>query len=151
MRIEESQDVALLHPLLRHWEKICHGDAFGLEVTVAGVEQDLQARLDLGNGTLLLAWDGIELVGFFAVSAVKSPLSGQQIAVETFWFALPNKKMAGPALFRAAQQWAKVHGCTHLIVSASRLASGLHDKVCSFCEKVGMKPFETAFICEVSE
>ena len=172
MRIDESQDASLLRPLLERWLKICHGsklssipvdklvfddyglmdedDEFGLTVSVEGVEQDLQARLDLGDGTLLLAWDGVEPVGFFAVFKVKSSLSDQFVAIETFWFAVPNHQLAGPALFHRAKLWAKDNGCTHLIVSASRLASDLHDKVASFCERVGMKPFETVFISEVA-
>lgn len=147
VRIDESKDVTKVRTLLGQWEKICHGSQFGLAVSVAGVERDLQARLDLGDGVLLIAYDGIEPVGFFAVFKGKSSLSDQTLAVETFWFALPNRKLAGPALFHAAKAWAKSHGCTHLVVSASRLASDLHDKVCSFCEKVGMKPFETVYIC----
>jgi hypothetical protein len=100
----------------------------------------------MGDGALLLAYDGVELVGFFSVFAAKSSVSEQGIAVETFWFARPNRKMAGPVLFRAAKDWAQNHGCTHLIVSGSRLASDLHDKVCKFCEAVGMQPFETSYI-----
>lgn len=149
MRIDESQNASMLRPLLSKWLEICHGTEFGLQVSVEGVEQDLQARLDLGDGVLLLAYDGIELVGFFAVFACKSSLSEQQLAVETFWFALPNQRLAGPALFHAAKNWAQNHGCTHLVVSASRLASDLHDKVAGFCAKAGMKPFETAYILEL--
>lgn len=151
MRIDESQNATLVRPLLERWSEICRGAEFGLDFSVDGVERDLQARLDLGDGTLILAYDGIELVGFFAVFKTKSSLSEQPIAVETFWFAVPNHKLAGPALFHNARLWAKNHGCTHLVVSGSRLASGLHDKVCSFCERVGMKPFETVYIGEVDE
>ncbi len=45
MRIEGSQDVTLIRPLLARWQEICHGDTFGLKVSVEGVEQDLEARL----------------------------------------------------------------------------------------------------------
>ena len=149
MRIEESQSAAAVRPLLEQWLAICHGDRFGIAISVAGVEKDLQARLDFGDGVLLLGYDGLELVGFFAVFSTKSSLSEQQVAVETFWFAVPNKRMAGYILFNAAKRWAKQKGCTHLLVSASRLASDLHDKVAQFCEKAGMRAFETTYVMEI--
>ena len=146
MRIDESQNAAAVCPLLEQWHEIQHGEVFGLDVSVAATEADLQARLDLGDGTLLVAWDGIELVGFFAVFKAKSSLSDQQLAVEIFWFAKPNHHSAGPALYHRAKVWAKDHGCTHLVVSGSHLASDLHDKVCAFCERLGMQAFETSYI-----
>jgi GNAT superfamily N-acetyltransferase len=151
IEIKRTQDVAWVIPLAQQWRAECNADTFGLDTyqaeTILG---ELQSWLDERPGVLLVALDGEKPVGFFAVFAVKSFLGEQNIALEKYWYALPNYSLAGVRLFRAAQQWAEEQGCSHLIVAASNLASEKHDKVCRFCQDMGMQLFETAYIQEVS-
>jgi GNAT superfamily N-acetyltransferase len=149
MRIERSHDVGKVRALCERWQSECNGEAFGLIVRADDALSELDRWLDGATGTLLLAYDGTELVGFFAVFAVDSFLGNQTVALEKYWYALPNRVKAGPALFRAAKQWAGENGCSHLLVSASNLASDSHDKVSRFCEGMGMKKFETSYIEQV--
>lgn len=149
MRIELTQDVKKIRPLAARWSAGCNGDRFGLTVSVDAALADLDRWFSCIPGTLILAYDGLELVGFFAVAVMSNFLGYEKIALERYWYALPNHVRAGPALFRAAQQWGKANGCTHLTVSASHLASDAHDKVARFCERMGMKPLETVYVGEV--
>lgn len=149
MRIEQTHDVQMIRPLGERWATECHGAEYGIEVSVSDAVADLRKWLDTVPGTILLAYDGVELVGFFAVFAVPEFLAGQVVALERYWYAVPNVVRAGPALFRAAQRWAQENACSHLVISASHLASGQYEKVYRFCEKMGMSVLETAFIQKV--
>ena len=154
MNMERSQDVDRLRGLADRWAAECNSGEFGLAVCLEDVFRDLQEWLDSRPGTLILAYDGDgafpDLVGFFAVFAVPSFLGSQQVALEKYWYAVPNARRAGVALYREALKWAAENGCGHLILSASNLASDLHDKVCRFCERMGMTLFETAYIVKVT-
>lgn len=149
MKIEQTQDVEKIRGIAAKWSAECNGSVFGLTVDTDEALRDLAIWLDHAPGTLLLAYDGAELTGFFAVFAVKNFLGREMLALEKYWYCLPNKVRAGPALFEAAVLWSKQNGCSHLIVSASNLASDLHDKVCKFCERMGMQVFETAYAGKV--
>lgn len=147
MRIERSQDVDRLLPLAEKWAAECHAPQFGLPISVEPALEDLRRWLAQFSGTLLLAWsDDDVLLGFFGVFIVEFPLAKRAIGIEKYWYALPNGDRVGPALFRAAQEWVKEQGASHLIVSASRLASDQHDKIVRFCERKGMELLETSFI-----
>ena len=148
MRIEYSDNVEDVRPLLEHWEKVCRADEFGLTATIDDVMADLQQWLHNMPGTLICAYDD-DVVGFLAVFAVKSTCGSDTIALEKYWYADPNFKLVGPRLFLEAKNWTVLNGCSHLLVAASNLSSDHHDNVVKFCERQGMKLFETSYICEV--
>ena len=150
MRIVESKDAAEIRPLYDAWLSISKGVEFGLDIDVDFTDENLQKILVTG-GSLLVAYDDEDKpVGFFAISPIQSFFGRQMIAMEAMWFCLPNAHRAGPALLKEARQWSKEHGCSHLMISGSRLASDMHDSVCHFCERVGGKHFETVYLMEVN-
>ena len=151
MRIVESKDVADIRSLAKEWLKIANGEEFSMDLYY-DIAAENMASLIKSGGTILLAYEDDEdiPVGFFALSPMQSFFGRQLIAMETMWFCLPNAHRAGPALLRAAKKWAVENGCSHLMVSGSRLASDLHDKVCHFCERSGGKQFETVYLMEVT-
>jgi GNAT superfamily N-acetyltransferase len=101
------------------------------------------------DSDVLVLMDGDEPVGLLGIFATNSFLGRQLMALEKYWYVMRSKRLAGYMLINAAQEWAKEHRCSHLIMSASRLASGMHDKVCKFYRSRGFKDFETSFIIEV--
>jgi hypothetical protein len=148
MRIEQISDVEQLRSLGQCWMLEQNGDDFGLDIDLETIMADLDRWIQ-AEGTIFIAYDGVQPVGFFAVFAVPSFLGKQKIAIERYWFAIPGFSVAGPRLYCEAVRWAKENNCSHLIINASRLASAMHDKVCLFLEKNGAKPFETSFILEL--
>ena len=149
MKIVETKDITTIRPLYDAWLAIAHGEEFGLDIDPDVADANMQALCGTG-GILLVAYEEEDPVGFFAMSPMASAFGNQTMAMETMWFALPNTHRAGPALLKAAYQWAKENKCSHLMISGSRLASELHDKVCRFCEKVGARQFETIYLMEVA-
>lgn len=148
MNIVHSDNPEDVRPLLEHWEKFCRAGEFGLSATMDDVTADLKNWLTNMPGTLICAYEE-EIVGFLAVFAIKSTCGPDRLALEKYWYADPNFKLAGPRLLAEAVRWAKANDCSHLVVAASNLSSGHHDSVVRFCEKQGMKLFETSYIVEV--
>lgn len=149
MRIEHTQDVELIRPLAERWLSECRAEDFGLEVSLTDIFADMRDWLKTLPSTILTAWENDHPVGFFAIFVCKSFLSSQKIALEKYWYAEPNAHRAGLVLYEEAVKWAKVNGCSHLLISASNLASGCHDKITRFCRAQGMKLFETSFLKEL--
>ena len=150
MRIVESKDVNDIRMLAEEWLKIANDDEFNLDLDYDIAIENLATVIKTGGTILLACEDDSDIaVGFFALSPMSSFFGKQLIAMETMWFCLPNAHRAGPALLRAAKQWAIEHGCSHLMISGSRLASDMHDKVCHFCERSGGKQFETVYLMKV--
>lgn len=155
MRIVQTNDVSVIEPLAKKWHDVSNAVAFGLKVIMEDVLNDLDVWLESYPGTIIVAMEDPEYdppfpVGFFAVFAVKSFLSNDLVALEKYWFSDPESHKAGVYLYKAALKWAADNGCTHLILSASNLASDQHDKVCKFCEAFGMNKFETSYIVKVT-
>ena len=149
MRIVETKDVEAIRPLYDAWLSIANGEKFGITIDPVVADANMQT-LCCAGGSLLVAYDEDDMpVGFFALSPMPSGFGDQIIATETMWFALPNMHGVGPALFEAACAWTKANGCSHLMTTASKLASDLHDKVGRFCLHAGSKHFETIYLLEI--
>jgi len=150
MRVEYCHDVEKLRPLAERWMAESNAEKFGLDVDIDVIKQDLEQWLS-GEGVVLVAYDGIQPVAFLAVFAVPSYLGKQKIALEKYWYAMPGFTVAGPKLYCEAVRWAKDNGCSHLITSGSKLASGRHEGICRFLETTGAQHFETSYIYEIKE
>lgn len=148
MRIEYVTNIEVFRPLGELWMQQQNADRFGLDITADDVLADARTVLATGGVCIGANLNG-EWVGFMLVFVCKSFMGKQNFAIEKYWFAKPNAKMAGPLMLKAALVWAQNAGASHLIMSASNLASEMHDKVCEFYEKAGLKRFETSFITEV--
>jgi len=149
LRIVETKDMAAIRPLYDAWLSIANGEEFGLDIDSDVADVNGQTLCSAG-GTLLVAYDKQDPVGFFALSPVPSAVSKQTVVVCTFWFALPNANLVGPRLIEAAKDWTARNGYSHLLLSGSKIASDSHDKICRYCERVGAKHFETIYLLEVA-
>lgn len=139
----------VLKHVLDAWEGEHNGQDFGLEVSRLSVMADLKSLIDNPNADLIVLTEEGAVMGFLGIFISKSFLSNQLMAVEKYWYVLPEKRLCGYMLLHAAKKWAKEHNCSHLIMSASNLASDKHDKVCKFYEHQELKLFETSYIREV--
>lgn len=147
--VELWDDAEKIRPLLDEWYKEQEGTVFGMDMNIDVYIKDMNTWVGNLGGTILVAIENSALMGFMALIIVPSEFGNQTWAIEKGWYVRPRSKSSAIKLYRKAEIWCKEKGCSHLIMTASRGASSLHDKVCKFYERMGMKQFETSYIKEI--
>jgi hypothetical protein len=143
-------DVSVLEPLARKWEQECNGVKMGIHLDCETHLKDLQGLVDGTLSDLLILRNGEEIIGYMGLQIIDSPIGNQKTANEHYWYVIPERRgVSSLRLIHAAEAWAQMNKCSHLLMSASYLASDLHDKTCRLYERFGMSPFETTFIKQV--
>jgi len=122
---------------------------FGIEKNTNEHLADLQDMIDSDNKDVLVVGD--PPFGYMGLTIFKNPLGTELFANEHYWYIVPEKRRGsgGVRLMMAAQEWAVSKGCEYLLMTASKLASDLHDNVCRLYEKAGFSHFETTYIKRV--
>jgi hypothetical protein len=144
------EQIESIRPLATEWKDFCTCDQFGLEVDINTFLAGLMDLVDGEKSDLLLLMDGDDIIGLMGITKFQSPFGKEQVANEHYMFIKQGCSVTGSTrLISAAQDWAKLKGCSHLIMNASNAASELHDKVCKFYKRLGMNKFETSFIKEI--
>lgn len=150
MRIEQWTEAERLIPLLEYWRSEQNGDVMGIDMDMDTFVSDQNKWMQSLGGTILVAIDKDELVGFMTLLKVPSEFGKQSWGIEKGWYVKPKIQIAGIRLYHQAEKWCKENGCSHLVMSASHLASDLHDKVCKFYCRMNMRKFQTSFIKEIA-
>jgi GNAT superfamily N-acetyltransferase len=143
--------IYLLEPITLEWEKTSNGEEWNVDTVSEDTIQELY-RLVAGQRTdLLVLMDHNVPKGFIGMVQLESPVSQQKFANEHFWYVMEEARGIGSMrLVKHAEAWAKEKGCSHLIMTASTLASDLHDRICRLYVRRGMDKFETSYIKEVT-
>jgi GNAT superfamily N-acetyltransferase len=150
MRIETVTDIEILRPLCQAWIDESEAAAFGMDIDLESGMADLKNWHEVLDAVFLGMWVEEELIGFMALCVTPSALNrGHVFAMERYWFVRPDKRRHGVAFIDEAKKWAKEHGCTHLVMCASRLAGDMYPKLCAFYERMGFEKLETSFGIEV--
>lgn len=145
-----NDDIETLRPIAESWLNEVRAEEFGIDIDVNMHLLELGMMAVKDDADLIVLYDGEVPVGYIGLRYFESPLGNQRIAEEHFFFVIPERRgLASMRLIKNAKFIAKMKGCSHIILNASNLASDMHDKVCSFYEKSGMKKFETSYISEV--
>jgi hypothetical protein len=143
-------DIDALWHIASAWSKEGLFDSFGLSVAVDIHLDDLARLINSPDCDLIVAWEGETPIGYMGIVKFKSPIGTETIASEHYWYILPQYRgRAALQFIRAAKSWAREQGCSHLQMTASRLASELHDQTCRIYEALRMKHFETTYICRL--
>ena len=151
MNVTKATNVEQVRHVVLEWGQECNTDAFGMTTDMDSYLANMR-DLIVGDDTelLLLISDKGRVVGYMGVMMFFSPVGKQKWVAEHHLYIMADHRGSGALrLMIAAKDWAKEHGCTHLIMTASKLASDLHDKVCAFYKGVGMTHFETSYIQEI--
>jgi len=139
-------DLSELQEVISSWLKEVNARVMGIELDEEVYLSDFQRLID-GDDSDLLVLERDKIIGFMGLTIFNSPLGRQRICNEHYWYVLPEYRgMASLRFIKAAQQWAREKGCSHLMMNASAMASDMHDKVCKLYELFGMKKFETTYI-----
>ena len=152
MQIKQCTNADILFPLMQSWKETCNDETFGLLANVEWTIKHLDEIINRpGSAIFAMLDDNESAVGMIGVILFPSPISINIIAQEHFWYVMPEYRSGGIRLFKTAIRWAKSQGASHFMSSASMLASNLHDKVCSLYERLGMKKYETTYICKLGD
>ena len=145
-----NNDIETLRPIAESWQENVNAEEFGITVDVDKHLTELGMMAARHDADLIVLYDGETPVGYIGLRYFDSPLGDQRIAEEHYFYVMPEKRgLSSMRLIRNAKFMAEMKGCSHIILNASNLASDMHDKVCEFYEKSGMKKFETSYISEV--
>jgi len=144
------EDIERLRPVALQWQENCNGKAMKIDLDLEVHLADLTSLVKRDDAELFILLRNNEPIGYMGVTCFKSPIGNQLIANEHFWYVLTEfRGYSTLLLIKKAHEWAKSKGCSHIIFNTSNLASDIHDKLCQFYERLGMKKFETSYIKEI--
>jgi len=149
--ISYTGEVEFMRPLVEAWAGEAKLAEFGMKVDI---DMFLHTLLEMAQGPqsalMLLSSDQGLLLGFMGCVLFDSPLDGSLSASERYWYITPrHRKGRGFIMLRnKGKEWAKDAGAVRWLMTASKLASDKHDKLCRVLRKK-MKHFETTFIEEL--
>jgi GNAT superfamily N-acetyltransferase len=140
-----------LKPLAQEWLGECNCEEFGIKTNIEKHLSELVELVDRDNAALILLISSEEeIAGYMGIEWFLNPLCDEQrIANEHYFYISKKFRGASRIMMQAAEDWARLKRCSHLIMNASCMASDMHDKVCRLYEHSGMKKFETSYIKEV--
>jgi len=153
VRLENIIDLLKLRPVVREWRERCNANTMGVKTDEEHFFDGLLQLVQKDDCDLFTLRTGAldTVVGFMGMTVFNSPLGDQRIAIEHYWYVMEEYRDRGSmGLMNAAQEWARKHKCSHLVMNASTLASDMHDKVCKYYERLGMRKFETSYIQEIT-
>ena len=143
-------DIEQLKEAVFEWRDSCNGKDFGIDLQTETFFSHLVDMINDEDKELFLLVKMDKVIGFLGAVIFQSPLGVQNIAIERFWFVSGKHRGRGAILlYRAFKKWAKEKGCSHHLMTASCLASDMHDRLCRFYEKIGFRKFETSYIKEL--
>ncbi len=138
-----------LTELVASWQSEWRGDIFGLAIEPAKVIRDLHEIAGGPRSTVLAKIVDGKVVGVMGLVIFQNPYGGEHIVNEHCWYVVPAHRGYVRDFFKAAREWARFKGCSHYILNASHMASGMCDRVSELYEKMGLAPFERSFIGRV--
>jgi len=139
--------VCLLKEIIDSWIAGCNAESMGIRLDEEVYLNDLQRLVNDSDSDLLVLEKDSKIIGFMGLMIFDSPLGRQKIANEHYFYIMPEYRgISGVRMIKAAEDWAKDKGCSHLVMNASYLASDMCDKVCKLYERLGLRHFEHAYI-----
>ena len=144
------EDIEGLKEVVYEWRESCKIEDFGIDFNPETYFSHLVDMINDIDSELFLLLKKDKVVGYLGAVRFQSPLGNQNIANEHFWFVSGKHRGRGTLLLlKAFKKWSKEKGCSHFIMTASAMASGMHDRLCHFYERIGYRRFETSYIKEI--
>ena len=145
-----NEDIEALKSLAYEWKSLCNGKSFGIDLRPEVHVRDLAKLIEDEDSELFLLLKKDRIIGYMGAICFNSPTGNQVMCQEHYWFVSGKNRGRGALLLlRAVKKYAKEMGCSHRLMTASCLASNMHDRLCVFYEKIGFRKFETTYIEEL--
>jgi hypothetical protein len=150
MRIKHVEDIEVLREVGEYWLAEHRGAEYGFNVNVDAIIADSKEWLATGQGTVIALYDEDPgYVGFMTVYCTREFMGDHVIAFEKYWYVMPSYRSGALQMLHTAEFWAKQQGATHLVLSASAMASDMYDNLCALYERLNMRVFEKSYISEL--
>ncbi len=147
----EDDDIELLFPVIEVWVEECHANEFGIEIEIPSYLDTAYQLIHHEDGDLMVMEYKGDIIGLMGITLSKSGIGNQSIASVLYWYTLPKHRGKGVSFVMEAQKWAKSKDCSHIIYSASKMGSDLHDRVCLLYKRMNMKKFDTSYIIQLDK
>lgn len=107
-------------------------------------EANWRRLLENGRAVILAQW-GADGIFNGALGAVIAPdlASHETVAIECFWYMLPDRRGNGIALLKAYENWARAMGCAR--VGIANLAHVNAERMAKLYQRMGYKPIDVNF------
>jgi GNAT superfamily N-acetyltransferase len=143
-------DIRITEGIAREWLAAAGVYDKGVKLDYDVIMSDMALWMESDDADMIGLFDGDDLVGVLAIFSVPSYLGRQVFAAEKYWYVTPSCRTGSKLLLDAAKKWAKDHGASHLISSASCLMGDeIHERLGRFYRSRGFELFETMYITEV--
>lgn len=146
---EESLD--RFKNIIDHWKAENNAGFFNISISETKFNQTLTRLVDSDNAVLFVEEREAEVVAMLGLTKYLMPYSADVMAAEQFFYIL--KEYRGTSLckrfFEAAKEWTKKKEYSHLLFTATNVASDKHDMLCKVYSRFGMEKYQTAYIMEV--
>ncbi len=146
-----DEDIERLFPVIKSWLSECKANEFGIEIEMPAYIDTAYKLIEHDETDLMVMFFEDEIVGVMGITSSRCPIGGQNIANALYWYTLPEHRGKGISFVLEARRWAAKRNCSHIIFSASKMASEMHDRVCRIYEHIKMKKFETSYIMELGK
>ena len=149
MPIETLTDASELSELVDNWmvESQRGLAELGMTTDKETYLGNLQKFIDSPISDVLVSRSNHEITGMMVMIQSPSIVGPDVNATELYFYVSPRfRGLAGLRLMKAAVKWALDRGCTHLMMSSSKPAGKMFDKVCRLYESFGMKYVEAGYI-----
>lgn len=148
MMLDPTDDINALVPLLSEWGESAGG--YAMPMDMQSVLSTLKMFTSKKGSAVLVLVDGESVKGFMGIYRSSNHLGRGHIARECLYFVSQKARRHAKRLISAAEEWAKGNGCSHLVLTASRLANPeLFSRVERFYAACEFSIFETSFIKEI--
>ncbi len=139
----------LVH-VIYSWSVTNNGSDFNIDIDGIALGKDLKNIIDSDDKELIVLKLSGNVVGILGLQFFSNPLGKGLIANEHYWYVVPEHRgIESIKMLKFAEDVAKDRKCSHIMMSASNLASDMHNSICRLYEKRKMKKFETVYIKEV--
>ncbi len=146
----KGEDVERLFPVIKSWLAECRANEFGIEIEMPAYIETVYRLIEHEDTDLMVMFYEDEIIGVMGITSSRCPIGAQCIANALYWYTLPEHRGKGISFVLEARRWARAKGCSHIIFSASKMASEMHDRVCQIYEHLKMRKFETSYMLEIS-
>lgn len=143
-----KDDVERLSPLIETWRKESNASGFGMEIDSDRLLGHAEFLRDCPDTELLImeSKEG-RVLGVMGLVVVPNIIESGQILNEHIWYVLPqHRSKASLGFIKDAESWGKDNDCGHFMITASKMISDLHDRMCLLYNRLGFKLFETIYI-----
>jgi len=146
----KDEEIEPLFPVISSWLTECKANDFGIVIEMPAYIDTVYKLIHHEDCDLMVMEFEDKIIGVMGLTSTKCPIGDQNIANALYWYTLPEHRGKGISFILEARRWARRKGCSHIIFNASKMASGMHDRVCRIYEGIKMKKFETSYILKTS-